>query len=197
MSSPLKTAIKNNDEELVLRLIEEGADVNEIFDNRYTPLMTACFFGFINIVNILIEKNADVNKDSFNGSPAIYVASFMGFLDIVIKLLDSGAIVKEDDLITYNSLVYTSNCYNIDKYNERSEINDEDKKNILDTRIRIIKQFMLRDLICCRVCDKTYSQLDNELFACSKCVNKIYCSVDCQRQDWSEHKHWCDRLIKN
>jgi ankyrin repeat protein len=196
--APLETAIKNNDEQLVMSLIEAGANVNEVFENRMTPLVIACSLGFINIVNILIENNADVNLDSFNGAPPIYMASSMGFLDIVIKLLDSGAILTDEDVMGFDIIVCSSNDSNIDKYNKSNETDEIEKKNIFDHRIKIIRELMTRDLICCMVCDKTYSQLNNnELFACSKCVSEIYCSVDCQRQDWIKHKHECKQLIKN
>jgi ankyrin repeat protein len=194
----LEAAILFNDEQLLLSLIEAGANVNQIFDNRFTPLITACKYGFINIVNILIENNADVNLDSFIGAPPIYIASSKGFLDIVIKLLDSGAILTDEDVMGFDIVVYASNDSNIDKYNKSTETNEIEKQNIFDHRIKIIREFMMRDLISCKICNKTYSQLNNnELFACTKCVSSIYCSVDCQRQDWTEHKHECTRLIKN
>lgn len=38
----------------------------------------------------------------------------------------------------------------------------------------------------CKVC-KTTGKLKN----CSKCKKDFYCSVDCQRSDWDEHKKNC------
>ena len=38
----------------------------------------------------------------------------------------------------------------------------------------------------CSTCNKT-----SELKLCSKCKKVSYCSVACQKEDWSIHKKYC------
>lgn len=191
----LESAVLNNDEQLVLSLIEAGANVNEMYSNNNTPLTYASCNGYNTIIHILIQNGADVNLCSNNGTSPLFMASYQGELEVVTQLLNHGANLNNDN---GKLVILSSNTQNIVKYNESIENNETEKQNIFNQRIKIMKEFMMRDLIYCKVCDKTYSQLNNnELFACTKCVFSIYCSVDCQRQDWTEHKHECTRLIKN
>lgn len=44
-----------------------------------------------------------------------------------------------------------------------------------------------------RVC-ATCGAEDMELLQCSKCKQRYYCSVECQRVDWRSHKRSCHRL---
>ena len=45
----------------------------------------------------------------------------------------------------------------------------------------------------CAVCGKTGSgdKQEKPLKSCSQCKSIFYCSVDCQRADWKEHKPIC------
>ena len=42
----------------------------------------------------------------------------------------------------------------------------------------------------CVVCNKS------ALLVCGKCKAVYYCTGDCQRADWKQHKHTCDKTIK-
>ena len=196
MTSELAIAIENNNEDDVKYLVADGKDVNEIYSDGTTPLIIACNFGFINIVKILIENNADVNLSRDNCPNSLLMACYNGYLDIVIELLNHSAKLH-NEYLTNDVIVCSTNMNNIVRYNDNLLKNNEDKKRVFLCRIRMIKEFMLRDLISCKVCNKTYSQLNDELLICSKCIRNVYCSVECQRQDWTEHKLSCEKLIKN
>jgi hypothetical protein len=43
----------------------------------------------------------------------------------------------------------------------------------------------------CRVCSKEKSSSVSKLLKCSRCNVAKYCSVECQRADWKEHKKTC------
>lgn len=80
LNQPLITAIGSNDAsipdtELVLLLINVGADVNQTDKHSLnTPLMQAVNFDDANIVEILIEYGADVNKKDNKDQTALSIA---------------------------------------------------------------------------------------------------------------------------
>ena len=43
----------------------------------------------------------------------------------------------------------------------------------------------------CENCKKKQSELSNPLKACAKCHTQAYCSRDCQKDDWKNHKKVC------
>lgn len=47
--------------DFIRKVIDAGADVNTIHENRISALMLASYYGHIDIVKVLIENNADVN----------------------------------------------------------------------------------------------------------------------------------------
>lgn len=62
----LHRAAYRDDEEAVLLLLNNCADVNDI-DNLYgTPLHVAAFFGYFNIVKILVENGTDISIKNIN-----------------------------------------------------------------------------------------------------------------------------------
>ena len=51
----------------------------------------------------------------------------------------------------------------------------------------------LRDLKACKKCETMQAELpdDKKLRACGKCHRVAYCSKDCQKDDWRNHKKNC------
>lgn len=69
----LHEAVLNCDAEAVQALIQRGADLNEISDQyRRTPLMLACKYASLPLVELLVKGGADVNFRAGNGETAIY-----------------------------------------------------------------------------------------------------------------------------
>ncbi|OAA40906.1 Ankyrin repeat-containing domain protein [Cordyceps fumosorosea ARSEF 2679] len=108
----LKTAIEKGVAAVVDRLLEEHQDnINILFENGQTPLITASRNGQRHIVNLLIRRGADVNQrtgpitvsdefirlrlhDGFGGDTwtALAMASMYGHEDVVRRLLECEAI---------------------------------------------------------------------------------------------------------
>ncbi|MDX1916904.1 MAG: ankyrin repeat domain-containing protein [Rickettsiaceae bacterium] len=62
--TPLMLGALNNMKEVVIKLIEKGALVDQVFSDRSTALSTACCSGHLDIARILIKASAVVSADS-------------------------------------------------------------------------------------------------------------------------------------
>ena len=71
--SPLSIAISKGDLNIVRKLIEYGADVNEK-SNGMSPLMVAARYNKTEIIKYLLSKGADINKKYENGFTALKYA---------------------------------------------------------------------------------------------------------------------------
>lgn len=58
---PLCSAVKENNKRIVKKLLSEGADVDEIDNYYYTPLLLAYYADLKDIEKILISKGADIH----------------------------------------------------------------------------------------------------------------------------------------
>jgi hypothetical protein len=101
VSTPLTEAIEKCKWDDVEDLIHQKANVNEVNENLYSPLMFVCQFGFVHLslVRLLIDNKADVNE-VYGGeehfTPLITAASNCRD-DIVKVLIDSKADINATD----------------------------------------------------------------------------------------------------
>ncbi|KAM5386974.1 hypothetical protein ACJZ2D_000267 [Fusarium nematophilum] len=96
--TPLQTAIKRQNKELVQSLLSAGADVNE-YDyskNDRSPFQLSVELGNLEIVSFLLEKGADVNAPPAfrGGATALQLAAIRGDLGLARHLLNYGARVN-------------------------------------------------------------------------------------------------------
>jgi ankyrin repeat protein len=84
--------------EEALRLIDEGADVNEMLPDGDSPLHIAAFKGYAEVAKRLIEEGANVNaKIAGGGDPwatPLHLAAMKGHVDLVSLLAENGAHVN-------------------------------------------------------------------------------------------------------
>jgi hypothetical protein len=96
--TPLQYASECGDIDIMLALIEHGADVNASACPRYgaTALQLAAIQGYIGIASMLLEKGADINAQPalFEGRTALEGACEHGRIDMLDFLLKSGALVS-------------------------------------------------------------------------------------------------------
>ncbi|KAI5245633.1 hypothetical protein E4T42_06686 [Aureobasidium subglaciale] len=92
----LNQAAADGDEEEVRRLLEQGASVEGILDDRQTPLQFAAQEGHTRIVQLLIEYGADINALGYNGS-ALGLAAEKGNEEVVNLLLSRRALVDGNE----------------------------------------------------------------------------------------------------
>lgn len=83
--------------EIVVLLLDNGADVN-LFDNDgETALTRASFFGKRTIVEILVSHGADVNHRTNYGSSALTLSGFNNDIDLIKILLSKGNNINDVD----------------------------------------------------------------------------------------------------
>ncbi|KAF7976050.1 hypothetical protein HWV62_7962 [Athelia sp. TMB] len=79
---------------LVGKLIDNGADLNELGGKWDTALQAASHENHLEITRLLLEKGADVNASGGEYGTALQAASYRGHLEIVRLLLEKGADVN-------------------------------------------------------------------------------------------------------
>lgn len=100
-------AIRAHQREVVSLLIERGANVSMMSDDRgNTPLMEAAVRGDTETVERLLRHGADVNLQSKNGQTALMLAVGEGFTDAVRLLLENGADITPVDQLGMTARKY-------------------------------------------------------------------------------------------
>jgi uncharacterized protein len=92
MQDNFTSAVRNGNAGEVRRLIDQGADVNQVSaDGAYTPLIEAAYRNRQEVVELLLAHGAKVNVPSANGWTALMSAAWEGHTAIVRLLLGKGA----------------------------------------------------------------------------------------------------------
>lgn len=77
LKQALVKAVDRKDEQLVARLIRDGADINSTFDNDVTLLHLAVRDGDMDKARLLIRHGADAGKPDARGRSALETARFV------------------------------------------------------------------------------------------------------------------------
>jgi len=96
-STPLHSAVSKGREDVVLFLIEMGADIDTKNKNGLTPLFWALDLSRNNVAKILIEKGADISIKGFRNRTLLHMAARSGSTDIVKQLLGKGLSINTPD----------------------------------------------------------------------------------------------------
>jgi ankyrin repeat protein len=101
-SFPLLHASAEGDREQVVKLLDEGMDVNGRSPFvRTTPLILAAWNNHIDTVRLLLDRKADVNAKDITGWTALHAAAFGGHTEIMQLLLERGAVRSESRWVSY------------------------------------------------------------------------------------------------
>lgn len=88
----LNIAVRNDNEAFVSKLIELGANINVVSEDRgYTPVMDAVWRGNLDITKILVNKGAELNTINKEGQTNLVLAVGADKTDIVKILAKHGA----------------------------------------------------------------------------------------------------------
>ena len=86
--TPLHAAAKNGHLQIVITLVESGAEIDAEDKFGQTPLYLASRAGHLDVVEYLIGQFADVNVWENYGRSPLWTASFSGHNDVVKLLLE-------------------------------------------------------------------------------------------------------------
>ena len=111
-STPLFKALYDEDTSLVLKLLDEGADIEERDSVGLTPLCCAARFEDVEFLKELIRRGAEIDPDFGSGkvlTPLMF-ACLWGRVGNVRLLVDSGADVNRIDDKGYTYLWWADQC---------------------------------------------------------------------------------------
>ena len=101
-------ALREDQRNMVLLLIDNGVDVNIKDEHRFTPLHCAAQQGYSEIAELLIAKGANVNSTNLMGETPLHTAVLGGHKDVIEVLLAGGADVDAENLIRRTPLHFAA-----------------------------------------------------------------------------------------
>lgn len=106
--TPLHLAAVNGHKDVVLQLIQKGADVNlKSQKNKRSPLHYAAWKGHAEVVQLLLKKGAEVDSREIDGETPLYYGGASGNLQVIKLLVAKGARVKgEKSTLNTTPLTY-------------------------------------------------------------------------------------------
>nr|XP_042907959.1 uncharacterized protein LOC107440000 [Parasteatoda tepidariorum] len=115
INESLFSAIQYGYVDIVILLLNHGADVNIVFENHITPLLLAASLGHSKIMQVLLDRGADFNKLDLEGRSSIELAIMHGHLDSVKLFLQNETVdVNEKINGDYTLLHIAVQCGNLD-----------------------------------------------------------------------------------
>ncbi|MCI5606041.1 MAG: ankyrin repeat domain-containing protein [Treponema sp.] len=105
----LNIAVRNDNEDFAKKIIELGADINAVSEDRgYTALMDAVWRGNETLTSLLIEKGADVNTISKEGQSNLVLAVGADRYKIIEMLAKAGADPDVKDMMGMSAYNYAT-----------------------------------------------------------------------------------------
>lgn len=113
-SYPIFKVLREDQMQMFMLLVDNGADVNIKDERGNTPLHYAAQEGQTEIAKILIAKGANVNAKGFKDGTPLHRAAKGGNKDVAVFLLDAGADVNAENYMERTPLHFAAKNGNID-----------------------------------------------------------------------------------
>ena len=102
--SALMVAAVQSQTDIVKELLNAGADVNLLNNDRNAALWFACICGDTSVIKQLISHDADIDNQNVNGATCLIYAASTGKYSIVKTLIDAGADIGRQTRDGFNAL---------------------------------------------------------------------------------------------
>ena len=161
--------------------------------NGTTPLHAAAHQGKLMALQCLLDDGAETNVATADGGEtALYAAAAQGFLEVVRCLIVCGADVNaanSDGGGTPLQIASQIGYYNVALILLKGSAVIEGTHARPSSADSMPEQRMLRLLARwrCATCDRPLRKEKT----CDRCRSVSYCSRECQRGDWAQHKAAC------
>ncbi|MCY0978867.1 ankyrin repeat domain-containing protein [Chryseobacterium wangxinyae] len=133
-------------------LMKQNPDViNETNDQKYSPLILACYRGNIEVADFLVHNVKDVNYNSPMGT-ALMAVIFKGDLKLAQKLLDNKSDINRADSNGTTPLIFAAKLGNIDmvkllqKYKAEKQTKDNEGKTAFEYAVFSKNQELINEL---------------------------------------------------
>lgn len=113
-SSLLSWAIETQSPELVMVLLESGANVQSLTGNRFGPIIQACRYGNDAIIQVLLDNGADLTSAIEDGTSALHLCAGSTSAPLLNKILDKGYNINVTNVYGQTPLMFAANAGNSD-----------------------------------------------------------------------------------
>lgn len=120
--SPLLKACQEGNETTVQQLLDDGADIDALDEDKCSPLFLACQNGLDNIAQLLLKKGAAINTCNKDGTSPLFIACKNGHEATVELLL-------KNDIDNYSSK--EDRAHHVSTLNKHEHL----QKNIADINL--------------------------------------------------------------
>ena len=113
-SYPIFEVLREDQMQMFMLLIDNGADVNVKDEQGNTPLHYAAQEGQTELTKILIDKGANISAKGLKDLTPLHAAAKGGNKDVVVSLLDAGADVNAENYMERTPLHFAAKNGHID-----------------------------------------------------------------------------------
>ncbi|UFH33664.1 ankyrin repeat domain-containing protein [Chryseobacterium sp. C-71] len=138
-------------EELKVLMKKNPDVINETNEQKYSPLILACYRGNMEVVDFLIDNVKDINYNSPMGTALMGVV-FKGDLKLAQKLLDNKSDINKADSQGTTPLIFAAKLGNVDmvklliKYKAEKSIIDKEGKTAFEYAVFSKNQELINQL---------------------------------------------------
>ena len=132
------SALKENNIEVVEKLLESGQSSNNLDSDKLTPLAYAVKNSSLDMVDLLIKYRAEINLAFLDKTTPLLYASLLEKKDMIEILIDKGARIDDQDNLGRTSLMIAVERENLElvkeilKFGPDKELTDYSGQSIFD-----------------------------------------------------------------